>query len=425
MKFLKKLNQTNLILSIWFIVFGPLSAYAAVFDKVVAKVNSEIITLSSVEERADLLKQKYSSSPQLPSEKKLLEEALNIIVDEKLQIQEAKKIGFVVDEDTVDAAVDEIKRTNNISDGELEVMLEREGRNLESYKNHIKDQIIVTKISRMEIGNRVKVSEKNIIKYYKEHRSDLWKDGKVKARHILFIVGNESTNSMRKEKFQLAKNVLNKIHDGNDFAELAMEYSEDVSASNGGDVGFVERGKMVREFEDAVFSLKTGQVSGIVETEYGYHIIKVEEVLLGKTLNFEESKDRIQQILFSQKQNQAYKEWMNELKESAFIELNLFKGTIDNASRIPALDKKRNVRNRENKRIKQKSRSVSQKRDSQKTWEEMYKNVEKTKGGSLGENDPMLELMEERLTHLKKLRDHNKISKLEYQRRKGRLLNRF
>jgi len=425
MKFLKKLNQTNLILSIWFIVFGPLSAYAAVFDKVVAKVNSEIITLSSVEERADLLKQKYSSSPQLPSEKKLLEEALNIIVDEKLQIQEAKKIGFVVDEDTVDAAVDEIKRTNNISDGELEVMLEREGRNLESYKNHIKDQIIVTKISRMEIGNRVKVSEKNIIKYYKEHRSDLWKDGKVKARHILFIVGNESTNSMRKEKFQLAKNVLNKIHEGNDFAELAMEYSEDVSASNGGDVGFVERGKMVREFEDAVFSLKTGQVSGIVETEYGYHIIKVEEVLLGKTLNFEESKDRIQQILFSQKQNQAYKEWMNELKESAFIELNLFKGTIDNASRIPALDKKRNVRNRENKRIKQKSRSVSQKRDSQKTWEEMYKNVEKTKGGSLGENDPMLELMEERLTHLKKLRDHNKISKLEYQRRKGRLLNRF
>jgi len=103
----------------------------------------------------------------------------------------------------------------------------------------------------------------------------------------------------------------------------------------------------------------------------------------------------------------------------------LFKGTIDNASRIPALDKKRNVRNRENKRIKQKSRSVSQKRDFQKTWEEMYKNVEKTKGGSLGENDPMLELMEERLTHLKKLRDHNKISKLEYQRRKGRLLNRF
>ena len=425
MKFLKKLNQTNLILSIWFIVFGPLSAYAAVFDKVVAKVNSEIITLSYVEERADLLKQKYSSSPQLPSEKKLLEEALNIIVDEKLQIQEAKKIGFVVDEDTVDAAVDEIKRTNNISDGELEVMLEREGRNLESYKNQIKDQIIVTKISRMEIGNRVKVSEKNIIKYYKEHRSDLWTDGKVKARHILFIVGSESTNSMRKEKFQLAKNVLNKIHDGNDFAELAMEYSEDVSASNGGDVGFVERGKMVREFEDAVFSLKTGQVSGIVETEYGYHIIKVEEVLLGKTLNFEESKDRIQQILFSQKQNQAYKEWMNELKESAFIELNLFKGTIDNASRIPALDKKRNVRNRENKRIKQKSGSVSQKRDFQKTWEEVYKNVEKTKGGSLGENDPMFELMEERLTHLKKLRDHNKISKLEYQRRKGRLLNRF
>jgi parvulin-like peptidyl-prolyl isomerase len=425
MKFLNKFNKTSLILSTWLIVFGPLSAYATVFDKVVAKVNSEIITLSSVEERAELLKQKYSSSPQLPSEKELLKEALNIIVDEKLQIQEAKKIGFVVDEDTVDAAVDEIKRTNNILDGELEAMLEREGRSLESYKNHIRDQIIVTKISRMEIGNRVKVSEKNIIKYYKKHRSDLWQEGKVKARHILFIVGNGSTNSMRKEKFQLAKNVLNKIRDGNDFAELAMEYSEDISASNGGDVGFVERGKMVREFEDAVFSLKAGQVSGIVETEYGYHIIKVEEILLGKTLNFEESKDRINQILFSQKQNQAYEDWMNELKESAFIELILFKGTTDNASRISALDKKGNIRNRQKKRIKQKSKSVSQKRNFQKTWEEMYKSVEKTKVGSLPEGDSALEFMEEKLTHLKKLRDHNKISKREYQRRKGMLLNRF
>ena len=426
MIYLQKLNKVSFALVLLLLlVFVPLSAQAQVFDKVAAKVNSEIITLSSVEERASLLRQRPQNLGEDSSDEALLTEALNMIVDEKLQLQEGKKIGFIVDEDAVDLAIDDIKKKNNIPDGQLEAMLEREGRSLKSYKNHIRDQIMVSKITRFEVGNRVKISDKSIIKYYKEHQADLWQDGKVKARHILFIAERGSSEKIRREKLQLAKAVLSELEKGNDFSELAMEYSEDVSASNGGDLGYVERGKMVPEFEEAVFSLKSGQVSDIVETQYGYHIIMAEEVLLGKTFTFNESKERIQQILGMQKQEQAYKDWMKELKKTAFIEVSLFEDPPDNIDLVSSGIEKENNSIKTNRKSRSNPKAESHQRDLQKTWEEMYKSVEKSKRNSNSDNDSELESLEQKLIHIKKLRDQKRISEQEYQERKERLLKRL
>ena len=184
-----------------------------------------------------------------------MKEAMNMVIEERLQIQEGKKFGFVIDEDAVAAAMGVIIKKNDLADGQLQERLKREGRTLKSYKNHIRDQIMVSKITRFEIGNRVKVSEKSIIKYYKENQKEFWQEEKVKARHILFIAERGSSEKIRREKLQQAKKILLKLRKGNDFAKLAMKYSEDISASNGGDVGFVGRGKMGPEFEEAVFNL--------------------------------------------------------------------------------------------------------------------------------------------------------------------------
>ncbi len=424
MSFLKKLSKTGLFLFLLLVLFfSPLPVYAEVFDKVVAKVNSEIITLSSTEERAEILRQKYATSPVSVSGQELLKEALNMIVEEKLQIQAGKKYGFVVDEESVDAAVNDIKSKNSLSDEQLEAMLSREGRSLSSYKDHIRDQIMVSKIARFELGNRVKVSDKSIIQYYNENQKEFWKDGKIRTRHILFIAERGASDKIRNVKLQLAKKVLQELEDGKDFATLAMEYSEDISASSGGDVGFVGRGKMVREFEDAVFKLKPGQISEIVETEYGYHIIKVEEVLPGKTLTLKETKDRIFQILSSQKQKQVYEDWIAELKKSAFIEVTLFDDTAKNRSLISS-----NLEEGEGKttlggNIKSRSKNDSSKQSLQKKWVEMYKSVEKSKKQSTTDMDSEPESMEQQLNHIKQLRRQNKISESEYQKRKEKILD--
>ena len=422
----KKLTKATFIFPLLLpLVFGPLSIHARALDRVAAKVNSEIITLSVIEERAEILRQKYVGAPISISEQDLLKEALNMVIEESLQIQEGKKLGFVIDEDAVDAAMEEIIKKNDLADGQLQEMLKREGRTLKSYKNHIRDQIMVSKITRFEIGNRVKVSEKSIIKYYKENQKEFWQEGKVKARHILFIAERGSSEKIRREKLQQAKKILLKLRKGNDFAKLAMKYSEDISASNGGDVGFVGRGKMVPEFEEAVFNLKPGQVSDIVKTEYGYHIIKVEEVLPGKTLTLKDVKNRIHQILTMQMQKQVYDVWMNELKNSAFIEVTLFEDAAKNTSLVSRGIEKEKNNAKFKRKMKLRSKTDSRQRDLQKTWEEMYKSVEKSKGNSKIDEDSEFGSLEQKLKHIKQLRDQNRISKQEYQKRKEKLLNRL
>ena len=415
---LKKLIEAVFVLPIISFSFFPLVTHAKVFDKIAAKINSEIITLSAVEEKTELLRNKYEQSSSVSiSQQELLSEALNMIIEEKLQAQEGEKRGMVVDEASIDAALKNIEDKNGLDEGQLEEMLEREGKSLSSFRNHIREQIMVSKVSRYEMSNRVKVSNKEINNYYSSHQKEFWNGSQIRARHILFIVEPDASEKNRREKLDQATKVLNKIREGGDFIEIARKYSEDVSASNGGDLGFITKGKMVAEFEEAVFSIKKGKVSDIVKTEYGYHIIKVEDILAGKTLTLEESKDRITQILSVQKQKQGYTDWMSELKKSAFIEISLFSesGKINSMISRDLETEKAGVSIGKTKKLS--SETDTRKQTLQKKWEEMYKSVEKSKKKS------QLNSLEEKLKHIKKLRNQNTISEDEYQHRKEKLLN--
>ncbi|SVA95195.1 uncharacterized protein METZ01_LOCUS148049, partial [marine metagenome] len=115
-----------------------------IFDRVVAKVNTEIITLSSIEARAEFLKQKFMQNY---DEDQILREALEMMINEKLQIQQGKKMGFEVDDITVDAAIKDIEKKNSLENGQLAIMLESEGKSVEAYKNNVRDQILVSKIT--------------------------------------------------------------------------------------------------------------------------------------------------------------------------------------------------------------------------------------------------------------------------------------
>jgi peptidyl-prolyl cis-trans isomerase SurA len=405
------------------------AAVAKVFDRVVAKVNNEIITLSSVNERVELLRQKYRGDFKGRDEKEVLDEALNTIVEEKLQLQEGKKRGLAVDDSAVEAAVKDIEKKNGLEEGQLAAMLESEGRSMESYKNHIRDQILVSKVVRFELGSRVSISERKIAKYYHDNQKDFWDPGKARVRHILILTEKGLSADKKKEKYLRAKEILREIKRGKDFAAAAKEYSEDISASEGGDVGFVEKGKMVPEFEKAVYSLKEGAISDIVETEYGYHIIKVEEVLTGGTLPLKDVKNKIQFILSNKKQKSAYDEWMGELRKSAYIEISLFedaKRNMRSSLFSSKKDRRRDAGSVESNGLSQKkrlSRSSTEKRRMQDKWEEMYKSVEKSKQPSRSQSDSPLQSLEQKLQRIKELRSDEKITEAEYQRRKQKLLN--
>tara|TARA_B100000686_G_scaffold165200_2_gene172854 strand:+ start:756 stop:1979 length:1224 start_codon:yes stop_codon:yes gene_type:complete len=384
--FKKSVNQASFIFIICCIVFRPEVTTGEVFDRVVAKVNSEIITMSLLDERAIALRHKFRKETVEFNEKEVLREALEMIINEKLQLQQAKKMGFEVDNSSVEAALKNIERQNGLQEGQLEQMLDAEGASIETYKERIRDQIIVSKVKNFELGSRLNVSDKRIVKYYHDHQKDFWESGKSKVRHILILFEKESSVKKKQEKYRKIKKILSQLESGKDFSEAAKIYSEDVSASSGGDLGFVEKGQMVPEFEKTVYSLKEGEISGIVETDYGFHIIKVDEVRKGRTIPLNTVRNKIKGILAGKKEKTVYENWMKELKDSSFIEISLFKEpkknlssalfNVKNKGEKPSdLETSEDMQKKKNRRLVDKAERMKM----QNMWEKMYKSVEKSR----------------------------------------------
>ena len=159
--------------------------------------------------------------------------------------------------------------------------------------------------------NRVNISNEDLLKYYDENKENLLEPEQVHARHILVETEEEANNLL----LQLKEGII-------DFAEMAKEKSTCPSAENGGDLGFFTRGQMVKEFEDAAFSLEQGEISGIVQTQFGYHIIKCVEKKEEYSPTFEEAKENISSTLKYQKENEETSTFISKLREEAVIVYN-------------------------------------------------------------------------------------------------------
>ena len=154
------------------------------------------------------------------------------------------------------------------------------------------------------VRSLVKLTDDDLRANYAQHIDQYRVPDRVKVSHILFKTTGKSADEVAKLK-QTAQDVLNQIHKGADFADLAKKYSEDTTASKGGDLGWIVRGQTVKEFEDTAFSLPPGQVSGLVTTTYGIHLIKVFDKQTAHMQTFDEVKDSIRAQLEKQKLDEA------------------------------------------------------------------------------------------------------------------------
>ncbi|EGT4906985.1 peptidylprolyl isomerase [Clostridioides difficile] len=167
-------------------------------------------------------------------------------------------------------------------------------------------------------AKKTKISDEEMKKYYDTHKDEFKKD-EVEASHILLKTVDDNNKPLSdKEKAEAkkkAEEALKEVKSGEDFAKVAKKYSQDASASDGGKLGFFSRGQMVAEFEDAAFSMKKGEISDLVETQYGYHIIKVTDRINEQT-SFEDAKETIKEQLLKNK----YQEQIEKLTKEAKVE---------------------------------------------------------------------------------------------------------
>lgn len=175
-----------------------------------------------------------------------------------------------------------------------------------------------------EVVDKIKVTEDDMKLYYKMHNDELKTPEMVRARHILVMVDKSASEDAKKKAKEKAESILKRAMAGEDFAKLASESSDDPGTkAKGGDLGFFPKGRMIPEFEKAVFALKPGEVSGIVESQFGFHIIKVEEKKEPVLEPYDKIKDKVRENVFNDFKKARVDEFVNKAMKDAGVELNL------------------------------------------------------------------------------------------------------
>ena len=308
------------------LLFGTISTSEAVVDRVVAVVNQEIITLSEVEKWAQPFGEKIMTEDRLERREQLQEvyrKVLERLIEEKLIDQEVKKNGIKISSKEVEATLEEVKRRNTATQEQLERALAVEGLTLDAYKKQIEKGLQRKKLIHWSVKVEMKLEEKELRDFYQKNTDRYRPNESYRPSHILFVVPKDATPEEIKEIKKKCQAVLEKIKKGSDFGETALLYSQDTSNKDMGDLGYFKKGELVPAFEREALRLKIGEVSGIVRTEFGFHIIKLLDRKGLEPLPFEEVKERIQTDYYESEMEKAYKQYLSTLKEKSIIEIKL------------------------------------------------------------------------------------------------------
>jgi peptidyl-prolyl cis-trans isomerase C len=248
------------------------------------------------------------------------QEVLDALIGRELLWQEAQQKKIAADQARVAEEMEKAKK-NFPSNEEYVKRLAESGFTESSFKDYLTRIFTIQRLIEAEIAKGVTVSDKDVHDFYVAHPEAMRTPEQVHARHILVKVDPKADAAAKEAARKKIEGILKEAKGGADFAELAKKYSDCPSKEKGGDLGSFQRGQMVKPFEEAAFSQKPGTISGVVETEFGYHIIKVEERTDASTVPEKEVSDRIREFLKYQKTNQAVTDHVRGLREKAKVEI--------------------------------------------------------------------------------------------------------
>ena len=310
----------------WFVaalIFVGQPLYAEVVDKIVAVVNDEIITLSDLNSAFEPYRKRIEETYQGPDKESILSDSrkafLNRLIDTSLIVQEAKKNGISVKDEDIMAAIKDIVGRKNITLDDFSKGLAAEGTTLATYKKDISEQMIRMRLIRREIKSKVLVTDEEIGEAYLKNRANYEGNAAVRIKQI-FLAFPTGANKETKEKIRKdAEEVERRLKSGESFDLLAANYSP--GTADGGDLGFIEKGMALPEVETAAFGLNKGEVSGVIQSRAGFHIIMVVDKKGGGLKPIEEVREEIYNKIEEQKLEKKFVEWLDALRKKSHIEI--------------------------------------------------------------------------------------------------------
>jgi peptidyl-prolyl cis-trans isomerase C len=252
----------------------------------------------------------------------VLRQILDNLIDRELLLQRAKSLKMAVPPQQVDTQMQQLVQRFPSKEA-FEQALTAQNFTMDALKKDVEGQLLRQQLVKKEVLDKVNVSARDVQTFYDQHKDKYIEEEQVRARHILIRVPQEVSPTDDAKLKSKADDALKRAKTGEDFAALAKELSDDGSKENGGDLGFFPRGRMVAPFEEAVFALQPGQISEIVRTQFGYHIIKAEERKTGKALAFDEAKAQAQDDLTREQTYERYQKYVAGLRSKAKVEVLL------------------------------------------------------------------------------------------------------
>ncbi len=287
---------------------------------IAARVNGEPVLWSDVDTEVNRFVTQVGADPKSKEFEKQKADLTKGIVDQlilqKLIMQEARKRNVLATDKEVNEQLARIRQQfpNEKAFGDA---LAKENLNLTTLRELIRFRLTQRRVADAVTAN-VKIADDEVRAAFDKDRTTYDKPAQIKVSHILLRVTDKNQEPVAQAKAKIA---LSKLADGDKFEDVAKKYSEDPgSAERGGDLGFVSRGTLVKEFEEVAWQLKPGQVSGLVKTQFGLHIIKLYEIKQAEKADYNKVKDEVRDKLLGGKREKAFEAWLEEQKKTAKIE---------------------------------------------------------------------------------------------------------
>jgi len=288
---------------------------------VLAHVNGEDVTKADLDRAVQALEARAGGPVPAEQRDQVVRGVLDQLIGYKVLVQETRARKVAVPDADVDARIGQI-RGQFPSEAEFTQMLTQRNLTLEQVKSDARQDMAIAKLIEDEIASKVAVKPEQVTDFYAKNPDQFKQGESVRASHILISVPKGADAAAKAQARSKAEQVLKEVKGGGDFAALAKQHSADPgSAAKGGDLGFFQQGQMVGPFNDAAFSLAPGAISDLVETDFGFHIIKVAEKKEGRTIPLEEVRPQVEQYLERLNRQEQTETFVNGLKAKGKIEI--------------------------------------------------------------------------------------------------------
>jgi peptidyl-prolyl cis-trans isomerase SurA len=297
---------------------APLTG-AKIVERIIARVNNEIITQRAYEQEQDKLRQQlaeqYSGAELEAQIKEQSKNLLRDLIDQSLMVQKAKDDDINVETDVV-KELDGIRKKNNLATLEdMETDVEKQGLNYEDFKDQVRRNLLMREVIGREVGSRIQLSRDDARKYYEAHKKEFESPGMVRLGQILI-----STEKRKPEEAEKRANeALAELKAGQRFAEIAKKYSDGPSAEQGGDVGLMKEGSLAPDIAAVVAKLDISEFSNPIQTRYGYIILKVLERYSAGIPKFEEVEQRVNEVIYDQRMQPDLRGYLKRLRKESYI----------------------------------------------------------------------------------------------------------